>query len=65
MREWIKKGLFHISDYFDDNTMFMAVRRGMVMMIPLLVSGALALMLISFRFQCIRSFSPVSGMGGW
>ena len=56
MREWIKKGLFHISDYFDDNTMFMAVRRGMVMMIPLLVSGALALMLISLPIPMYQEF---------
>ncbi|MCM1183125.1 MAG: EAL domain-containing protein [Roseburia sp.] len=45
MKDKFKKGLFRISNYFDNSLMFTAVRRGMIMMIPLLVIGSMALML--------------------
>lgn len=56
MKERIKNRLFLVSDYFDDNTMFMAVRQGMVMMIPLLVSGSMALMLVSLPVSVYQEF---------
>lgn len=56
MNERVKNRLFQVSDYFDDNTMFMAVRQGMVMMIPLLVSGSMALMLVSLPLQVYQGF---------
>lgn len=45
--EKFKKWLFKVSDYFDDSLAFTAVRQGMIMLIPLLVLGAMALMLSS------------------
>lgn len=56
MNERVKNRLFRISDYFDDSAMFMAVRQGMVMMIPLLVSGSMALMLISLPIPMYQEF---------
>lgn len=56
MKERVKNRLFWISDYFDDNTMFMAVRQGMVIMIPLLVSGSMALMLASLPLPMYQEF---------
>lgn len=56
MNERVKNRLFQISDYFDDNTMFMAIRQGMVMMIPLLVSGSMALMLVSLPLPMYQGF---------
>lgn len=56
MNERVKNRLFWISDYFDDNTMFMAVRQGMVMMIPLLVIGSMALMLSSLPLPMYQEF---------
>lgn len=56
MNERVKKRLFWISDHFDDNIMFMAVRQGMVMMIPLLVSGSMALMLGSLPLPMYQEF---------
>lgn len=45
--EKFKKWLFKVSDYFDESLAFTAVRQGMIMLIPLLVLGAMALMLSS------------------
>lgn len=56
MRERIKNSLFRISDYFDNNILFQSVRQGMVMMIPLLVSSAVALMLSSLPFPGYQEF---------
>jgi len=56
MKERVKNRLFRISDFFDNNIMFMAVRQGMVMMIPLLVSGSVALMLSSLPLPMYQEF---------
>lgn len=45
--EKCKTVLFKISDYFDDTPALMAVRQGMIMLIPLLVLGSISLMLSS------------------
>lgn len=50
MKGQIKNRLFLISDYFENNILIKAVRQGMVMMIPVLVSSAVALMLSSLPF---------------
>lgn len=55
-REQIENRLFRISDYFDNNILFKAVRQGMVMMIPLLVSSAVALMLSSLPIPGYQEF---------
>ncbi|MDE7322233.1 MAG: EAL domain-containing protein [Lachnospiraceae bacterium] len=54
----MKNSLFKVSDYFDNSTVFMAVRQGMVMMIPLLVTGSMALMLISLPIPRYQEFLP-------
>lgn len=51
-----KNKLLRISDYFDNNLLFRAVRQGMVMMIPLLVSGSVALMLYSLPIPAYQAF---------
>lgn len=56
MKEQIENRLFRISDYFDNNILFKSVRQGMVMMIPLLVSNAVALMLSSIPFSGYQEF---------
>ena len=56
MKEQIENRLFRISDYFDNNILFKAVRQGMVMMIPLLVSNSVALMLSSIPFSGYQHF---------
>lgn len=56
MKKRIKDSLFRISDYFDNNLLFKAVRQGLVMMIPLLVSGSVALMLSSLPFPTYQKF---------
>lgn len=56
MNERAKNRLFQISDHFDNSVMFMAVRHGMVMMIPLLVSGSVALMLGSLPIPMYQEF---------
>ena len=53
--ERFKTALFKVSDYFDDNQALMAVRQGMIMLIPLLVLGAMALMLASLPIQIGRA----------
>lgn len=50
MKGQIKNGLFRISDYVENTPLIRAVRQGMVMMIPILVSSAVALMLGSLPF---------------
>jgi len=50
MKGQIKNRLFRISDYVENNPLIRAVRQGMVMMIPILVSSAVALMLSSLPF---------------
>ncbi len=56
MNERVKNRLFCISDYFDDNIMFVAVRQGMVMTIPLLVCGSMALMFVSLPLPVYQEF---------
>lgn len=56
MKGQMKNKLFRISDYFDNNPMIKAVRQGMVMMIPILVSSAVALMLSSLPFPGYQEF---------
>lgn len=56
MKEQIKNRLFRITDYFDDNILLESVRQGMVMMIPVLVSSAVALMLSSLPFPGYQMF---------
>lgn len=56
MREKIKNRLFRVSDWFDKNFLFRAVRQGMVMMIPLLVSSSVALMLSSLPIPGYQDF---------
>lgn len=56
MKGQFKNGLFRISDYFDNNTLIKAVRQGMVMMIPILVSSAVALMFSSLPFPSYQEF---------
>ena len=56
MKKRIKDSLFRISDYFDNNLLFKAVRQGLVMMIPLLVSGSVALMLSNLPFPTYQKF---------
>lgn len=56
--EKFKTALFKISDYFDDNPALMAVRQGMIMLIPLLVIGAMALMLSSLPIPAYQAFLP-------
>lgn len=51
MKVQIENRLLRISDYFDNNILFKSVRQGMVMMIPLLVSSAVAYMLSSLPFS--------------
>ncbi|MDE7476937.1 MAG: PTS transporter subunit EIIC, partial [Lachnospiraceae bacterium] len=58
MKERVKNRLFQISDYFDDRTMFMAVRQGMVVMIPVLVIGSMALMLKSLPIPVYQELLP-------
>lgn len=62
MKDRIKNRLFRISDRFDDSIMFMAVRQGMVMMIPLLVSGSMALMVSSLPVPVYQEF--LAGLWG-
>ncbi len=54
--ERFKTALFKVSDYFDDNQALMAVRQGMIMLIPLLVLGAMALMLASLPIPAYQDF---------
>lgn len=56
MGTWVKSRLLRVSDHFDNNLLFMAVRQGMVMMIPLLVSGSAALMLYSLPIPAYQKF---------
>lgn len=58
MKDKLKDRLFKVSDYFDNSIMFMAVRQGMVMMIPLLVIGSMALMLISLPVPSYQDLLP-------
>lgn len=59
MKGQIKNRLFRISDYVENNPLIRAVRQGMVMMIPILVSSAVALMLSSLPFpgyqECLET----------
>ena len=50
MRERFKEKLFTVSNFFENTTVFMAVRQGLIMMIPLILAGSISLMLIS-NFQ--------------
>lgn len=56
MKERVKNRLFWISDYFDNNPLNKAVRQGMVMMIPVLLGSAVALMLSSLPFAGYQEF---------
>lgn len=56
MKEQMKNGLFRIADDFDKNPLFQSVRQGMVMMIPLLVSSAVAFMLSSLPIPGYQEF---------
>lgn len=56
MKERIKNRLFWITDYFDNNILLQSVRQGMVMMIPIWVSSAVALMLSSLPFPGYQTF---------
>lgn len=56
MKEQIKNRLFRITDYFENNPLIKAVRQGMVLMIPILVSSAVALMLSSLPFPNYQEF---------
>lgn len=56
MKEQMKNGLFRIADDFDNNPLFQSVRQGMVMMIPLLVSSAVAFMLSSLPISGYQEF---------
>ena len=58
MKDYLKKGLFRISNYFDNSLMFTAVRRGMIMMIPLLVIGSMALMLKCLPIPAYQELLP-------
>lgn len=51
-----KNRLFWISDYFDNNPLIKAVRQGMVMMMPVLIGSAVALMLSSLPFAGYQEF---------
>lgn len=56
--ESFKTALFKVSDYFDDSPALMAVRQGMIMLIPLLVIGAMSLMLSSLPIPAYQTFLP-------
>lgn len=56
MKDKVKEGLFRVSDYFDDNLAFKAIRQGMIMMIPLLVIGCMALMVRSLPINGYQEF---------
>lgn len=65
MKERVKNRLFWISDYFDNNPLNKAVRQGMVMMIPVLLGSAVALMLSSLPFAGYQSSLKDFGMEGY
>ena len=54
----VKSRLFKVSDYFDENNAFIAVRQGMIMTIPLLVVGSMALMLKSLPVPAYQEILP-------
>ncbi|MCM1155055.1 MAG: EAL domain-containing protein [Roseburia sp.] len=56
--EKCKSALFKVSDYFDDSPALMSVRQGMIMLIPLLVLGAMALMLSSLPIPAYQKLLP-------
>lgn len=56
MKEQIKIRLFRIADYFENNPLIKAVRQGMVLMIPIFVSSAVALMLSILPFPNYQEF---------
>lgn len=56
VKEQMKSRLFRITDYLENILLFQAVRQGMVMMIPVLVSSAVALMLSSLPFPGYQTF---------
>ena len=53
-----KSRLFEVSDYFDESNALTAVRQGMIMTIPLLVVGSMALMLKSMPIPAYQEILP-------
>ena len=58
MRERFKEKLFTISNFFENTTVFMAVRQGLIMMIPLILSGSISLMLMSLPIAAYQNILP-------
>lgn len=56
MKEQMKNRLFQIADSFDNNILLKSVRQGMIRMIPLLVSSAVAFLLSSIPFPGYQKF---------
>lgn len=58
MRERFKEKLFTISNFFENTTVFMAVRQGLIMMIPLILAGSISLMLMSLPIAAYQNILP-------
>lgn len=58
MRERFKEKLFTISNFFENTTVFMAVRQGLIMMIPLILAGSISLMLMSLPIATYQNILP-------
>lgn len=56
MGKKLKENLFKVAAFFEDSYAFMAIRQGLVMMIPLIVVGALSLMLKSLPIAPYQKF---------
>jgi lactose/cellobiose-specific phosphotransferase system IIC component len=52
----IKKNLFLISDFIDKKRVFQAIKNGFIMVIPIIITGAFALILINFPIPEYQNF---------
>lgn len=52
----IKKNLFLISDFIDKKRAFQAIKNGFIMVIPIIITGAFALVLINFPIPEYQNF---------
>lgn len=64
MRKKCKEKLFECTEFFENSPAFAAIRQGLLMMIPLIVTGSFALMLKSLPIQAYQKVLP-NIFNGW